>query len=305
MVRAGVARRASAGLGNAAVRPLLAASGPRVRATRDDVPRVARRMRCARSRGNDRAVSAGSAELSGGIHVLPRAGRNAGRRRAARAVGAGRVFARDAGGLAGRVQRPRRAHRSLPDGIDAAVSHRSLRYRDRDHQDVRRRYPAHALSGPERAPAAGARISAGRGRAHPFSQPLSRSVRRRSVEIRAVQGHLERHRPRRHRYYLPLFFDTTATIADYLPPTRRSRCTARSGAVDRFWQDTESRYRPLRGGDRRGRCCLDGTVPSRRCIQRRRQEVRPHPRLGGEGAGPTAPLPPVRSIAVPPIRSLR
>ncbi len=49
-------------------------------------------------------------------------------------------------------------------------------------------------------------------------------------------------------YYLPLFFDDTATLADYLP---RDAVVALVGdvanAVERFWQDTESRYRLLRG----------------------------------------------------------
>ena len=49
-------------------------------------------------------------------------------------------------------------------------------------------------------------------------------------------------------YYLPLFFDATATFADYLP---RDAVIATHGdvqaAVERFWQDTESRYRLLHG----------------------------------------------------------
>ena len=49
-------------------------------------------------------------------------------------------------------------------------------------------------------------------------------------------------------YYLPLFFEATATLADYLP---RDAAVALhgdvAGAIERFWQDTESRYRLLRG----------------------------------------------------------
>ena len=49
-------------------------------------------------------------------------------------------------------------------------------------------------------------------------------------------------------YYLPLFFDKTATLADYLP---KDAAIAFVGdvpnAVARFWQDTESRYKLLRG----------------------------------------------------------
>ncbi len=49
-------------------------------------------------------------------------------------------------------------------------------------------------------------------------------------------------------YYLPLFFEATATLADYLP---RDAALALHGdvttAIERFWQDTDSRYRLLRG----------------------------------------------------------
>ena len=49
-------------------------------------------------------------------------------------------------------------------------------------------------------------------------------------------------------YYLPLFFDATGTLADYLP---RDAVVALHGnvhdAIARFWQDTEARYRLLRG----------------------------------------------------------
>jgi transcription-repair coupling factor (superfamily II helicase) len=49
-------------------------------------------------------------------------------------------------------------------------------------------------------------------------------------------------------YYLPLFFDATATFIDYFP---RNAVVALHGdvdrAIDRFWEDTESRYRLMRG----------------------------------------------------------
>jgi transcription-repair coupling factor (superfamily II helicase) len=49
-------------------------------------------------------------------------------------------------------------------------------------------------------------------------------------------------------YYLPLFFDATATFVDYFP---RDSIIALHGdvdaAIERFWQDTESRYRLMRG----------------------------------------------------------
>lgn len=49
-------------------------------------------------------------------------------------------------------------------------------------------------------------------------------------------------------YYLPLFFDATATFTDYLPKTATLALHGDVGAtIDRFWQDTDSRYRLLRG----------------------------------------------------------
>jgi len=49
-------------------------------------------------------------------------------------------------------------------------------------------------------------------------------------------------------YYLPLFFDSTATIFDYLPG-QATLCLHRDVAatIDAFWKDTQSRYQLLRG----------------------------------------------------------
>ncbi|HXF18276.1 MAG TPA: DEAD/DEAH box helicase, partial [Burkholderiales bacterium] len=49
-------------------------------------------------------------------------------------------------------------------------------------------------------------------------------------------------------YYLPLFFDQTATLFDYLPPeTQICLHHAVADAVRQFWSDTQSRYNLLRG----------------------------------------------------------
>src|SRR5205085_12160544 len=50
-------------------------------------------------------------------------------------------------------------------------------------------------------------------------------------------------------YFLPLFFEQTATLVDYLP----KGCTVAlhrdgSSAVNEFWRDIDSRYR-MQGGD--------------------------------------------------------
>ncbi|WON72940.1 transcription-repair coupling factor [Nitrosospira sp. Is2] len=53
-------------------------------------------------------------------------------------------------------------------------------------------------------------------------------------------------------YYLPLFFDHTATLFDYLPPTMLL-CLHREiyPAVENFWNDTQTRYQMLRGDNDR------------------------------------------------------
>ncbi|HTS22754.1 MAG TPA: transcription-repair coupling factor [Casimicrobiaceae bacterium] len=49
-------------------------------------------------------------------------------------------------------------------------------------------------------------------------------------------------------YYLPLFFDATAALVNYLPANATVCLHGEVGAaVERFWQDTEARYRLLRG----------------------------------------------------------
>ncbi len=49
-------------------------------------------------------------------------------------------------------------------------------------------------------------------------------------------------------YYLPLFFDSTATLTEYLPP-EAIVCLHGDipSAIRRFWEDTDARYRLLRG----------------------------------------------------------
>ncbi|MHB8495102.1 MAG: transcription-repair coupling factor [Casimicrobiaceae bacterium] len=73
-----------------------------------------------------------------------------------------------------------------------------------------------------------------------FEGDPSRSVLYKDISAGIVPGGIE--------YYLPLFFDATATFVDYLPPGAVLATHGDvQGAVERFWQDTESRYRLLRG----------------------------------------------------------
>jgi len=73
-----------------------------------------------------------------------------------------------------------------------------------------------------------------------FEGDPSRSPLYKDVSTGVVPGGIE--------YYLPLFFEATATLAAYLP---RDAVVAFVGnvaaAVQRFWYDTESRYKLMRG----------------------------------------------------------
>ena len=95
-------------------------------------------------------------------------------------------------------------------------------------------------------------------------------------------------------YYLPLFFDATATIADYLPQAATVALHGDvRGAIERFWQDTESRYRLLRGDKARPLLpptelflpadAFSGAIKSFGRVE-----------LGGDAAGSTIALPPVQ-----------
>ena len=73
-----------------------------------------------------------------------------------------------------------------------------------------------------------------------FEGDPSRSPLYKDVSNGVVPGGIE--------YYLPLFFDRTATLADYLPQDAVVAFVGDvAGAVERFWQDTDARYKLLRG----------------------------------------------------------
>ena len=142
-------------------------------------------------------------------------------------------------------------------GSAAALPARPLRRRDREHQDLRRRHAAHALPGARRAPAARARVSAGRRGPHALPRALPRGLRGRPVALAAVQGRQQRRRARRHRV-LP--------AAVLRQRRRRSPTTCRDDAVVALHGDvhdggrsgsgtTPSRATGCCAATRRGRCC--------------------------------------------------
>jgi transcription-repair coupling factor (superfamily II helicase) len=95
-------------------------------------------------------------------------------------------------------------------------------------------------------------------------------------------------------YYLPLFFETTASFADYLPATAVVGLHGDvPGAIDRFWQDTESRWKLLRGD--KARPLLPPTelfLPPDQFNGMLKPFARVEFATGG--TGPTTPLPPVQ-----------
>ena len=73
-----------------------------------------------------------------------------------------------------------------------------------------------------------------------FEGDPSRSPLYKDITSGVVPGGIE--------YYLPLFFDATATFAEYLPDNSVIALHGDvRGAVDHFWQDTESRWKLMRG----------------------------------------------------------
>ncbi len=118
-----------------------------------------------------------------------------------------------------------------------------------------------------------------------FEGDPSKSALYKDISHGVVPGGIE--------YYLPLFFDATATLADYLPAgTTIALHGDVRGAVDRFWQDTESRYRLLRGDKARPLLpptelflppdAFNGAVKAFGRIE-----------IAHTGEGPTVPLPPL------------
>ena len=99
--------------------------------------------------------------LPGRLHLLVQAEGPAGRGRAARSADVGELQPRHPGHRARRVLPARRADRPVPDGLGPAVPAGPVRRRDRDHPQLRRRYPAQPVSGGRGAPVAGPRVPHG------------------------------------------------------------------------------------------------------------------------------------------------
>jgi transcription-repair coupling factor (superfamily II helicase) len=130
---------------------------------------------------------------------------------------AGRLQPCEPGGEPRRIRGARRADRPVPHGLAGALPRGPVRRRDRQHPHLRPRQPAQPVPGARGAPAARPRVPDGRRARAPSSAAAGascwRATRPRAASTRtwatgvATAG-IE--------YYLPLFFDDTATVFDYL-----------------------------------------------------------------------------------------
>ena len=289
-----LARRRVPGLGDAALRSFLAAPGPGVASgsRRSTASHAANATSCSSPRPTALYRLAPPSFLAALTFFLTQ-GERLDVERAARAAGARRLHARDAGRLARRVLVRGGLIDLFPMGSRAALPPRPLRRRDREHQDLRRRHAAHAVPGARACaccrPASfrwttrDARASAA------ASAKSSKAIRRdrsctRTSRHGIVPGGIE--------YYLPLFFDATATFVDYLPPRRGARdCTATSQARSRALLAGHRVALPA-AARRQGAAAAaaDAAVPAPGRVQRRDQGLRatstvaPADRAGGAAA---------------------
>ena len=202
--RAGVLRAAAArgrvpGLGDAALRHLLAARGPDLRAPVDPLEDRPRRGRRGADAGDDGTGSPGAAELSRGVQLRIQAEAEARRGGLACPAHARGLHPCEPGRLAGRIRGARRPGRPVPDGLGRAVPGRPVRRRDRFDPHLRPRQPAQPLPGARGAAPAGPRVSDGRSSARRLSGALARAHGGRSDQGAALQGRRCRHRDRGHR----------------------------------------------------------------------------------------------------------
>ena len=158
--------------------------------------------------------------------------------------------------------------------MGSALPYRSTSFDDEieTHQDLRRRHAAHALSGATTCAccrrASSRSTTPGRTR---FRSRWREMFEGDPSKKRAVQGRLATASPPAGiEYYLPLFFESTATLFDYLPRgCDASRCTATSRRRSTTsGSDTESRYRLLRGDKDRP------LLPPRAAVRARRRVLR-------------------------------
>ncbi len=178
-----------------------------------------------------------------GLHAAARAEARPCRRAAP--AGGRRLSPRAAGGRARRLRRARRADRSVPDGQRRAVSHRAVRRRPstRCAPSTSKRQRSHA-PGRCRRTAAGARVSADRGGDQGLPRRVCASASRSTCGAALLyQDIKEGVTPGGIEYYLPLFFEHTETLFDYLADD--ALFVLGEGALEaaeQVWAQTGERY---------------------------------------------------------------
>ena len=226
---------------NAALRHVLAAPGPHLRTPRHALAHSQRRGRRGAHAGIDGAGAPGAAELHRRLHLPFQEQATARRSGAEGAAHAGRLHAREPGRVARRIRRSRRPDRPLPDGFAGALSRRPVRRRDRLHPHLRSRLAAQSLP---RCPKCGLLP----GREFPMDEAARTAFRSRWRE--RIEGDPTKVRIYKDigagiatagiEYYLPLFFDETATVFDYLGDAATTLLARRRrrGAAAFSWSDT-------------------------------------------------------------------
>ncbi len=199
LLRPGPALLPVSGLGNAALRQLLAAPGPDQRAAGHALAHLAGRGRRGDRAGHHRALPVGAALLPGPLHLPLQGQAAAGGSPAQGPAHPGRLQPRDPGGQPGRVRRARRPDRPVPHGLAGALSRRPVRRRDRFDPHLRPRQPAQPVPGARSAAAARPRVPDGRGRAGEIPPPLARAAGGRPHAQPHLQGHGQRRGHGRHR----------------------------------------------------------------------------------------------------------
>ena len=259
------ASRIAPGLGNAALRPLLAAPGPRVRAARDAVSRLARRMRRAdRRRRRPRCIGSRRRRISPAFTFFLKQGETldvdalraqlalAGYSHVTQVVSPGEFSVR--GGLIDLFP----MGSALPYRIDLFDNEiETIKTFDVDTQrtlypvpDVRL-LPAREFPLDEAGP-------------HALPQRFREVFEGDPSKSRAVQGREQRHRARRHRVLPAAVLRATATLRR-LPAARprSSRCTATCAAPSSASGRTPSRATGCCAATRRARCCRRPSCSSR------------------------------------------
>ncbi|OIQ74456.1 hypothetical protein GALL_438940 [mine drainage metagenome] len=199
LVRAKARHPPAAGLGNPALRSLLAPPRPGLGTPGDavpDHPESLRRGHRFRRHGPGAPAAAG---FSRGSHFHAGKGTEIRSGSVAPAMRRSRVPPCQPGHGAGRVQHPRRTDRPVPDGQRPALPYRPVRRRDRNHPHLRCGQPAQPVPGGRNPPATGARVPAGFHGGHPFPPEFPRTVRGRPLPLPHLQGGQQRQRAGRHR----------------------------------------------------------------------------------------------------------